>query len=243
MKVFVKNLISILMFLLGVIKLQAIEPDAVQNSLSPKIIISPRECDGGIYGNTWQFVNFPIAQDIPVLMSRTANPNYRQEFILNLDENKVIKINGQKRKAFFSASGYYPGEKCFVRFIDSEGNIICESSYTPSPLYAKSKKSNFSVEAELLCLEPTIYALNIQGLNENEKYQTEMVSGPEKGSAEYLYKNNDAHLYIPAVDGKNGGVSKVKVIRSRRDYLVLNLSWGRKLEQDEKRKLRIQINN
>jgi hypothetical protein len=86
----------------------------------------------------------------------------------------------------FGAKGIAKGERVKYRYALTDGTVVAESSFIPYPLVVHSKKKTFSIDIELLQLEPMVYLLSYHGLNNGERMRLMSRSGNEMDEEDFF---------------------------------------------------------
>ncbi len=131
---------------------------------------------------------FIIFHDIP------GNPPYslQQQRLSQPDPDRFFPLPGPSSESILdsknrnspvglmvSVRGYLPGEKVIIRL--SAKDAYREIVFYPRPLLLKEESRGLLAKATLLCAEPgyTLYAFDICGIEEQEKYKFISYSGGE----------------------------------------------------------------
>ena len=176
----------------------------------------------GVSDHYLRFENMPKHQKFDLLLKRVIqkDPNsYKRLETLSIDQDGNIELNGRLIKYYsLTPFGYAPGEKVSYRVVLQDGKILSEGSYIPRPIHVESKQGTFSIEAELVMMNPTTsYRLSFSGLEDQETVRSLSLCKDEVLDHEYRHSPLAFFLYSPGVVGYTGGKSRLKIIRKSGD--------------------------
>jgi len=143
------------------------------------------------------------------------------------DEYGNIRVKG-----FYTARyglqpvGYLPGEKVHYRVVLEDETLISEGTYIPRPIVQKSEKGTFTLEAQLLSLDPVNYKLILTGLEEKEEAYVTAVSQREVIERPFKYNSKHPLAYTANAKGVDGGKAYVQITRRSGDTAMVTLLWG-----------------
>jgi hypothetical protein len=174
--------------------------------------------------------NFPTHREIIVATQRVLQEDpkaFTEKETISLDEQGIIEVDNDVKIRIYGLEplGYAPGERVKFRFED-HGQRLCEVSYIPKPISAISKEGTFTMEAELLQIEPTMWQLRFHGIQEGEVFFLTSNSSGEILTDEIPYRCGDVYTVSPDVISEVGGHDMVTIRRKSGDQAVLNLPWG-----------------
>jgi len=182
------------------------------------------------------FENFPKHEELILKTSRIIQKKpgvFINAETLTLDDNNFITLKGRKGKILLyslNSTCYAPGERVKIRFSDTEGNLIAQTSYFPKPIHTKSQNETFSLSAELACVIPETYLLTLNGIAPGEKVHLHSTSADEVIDSDFTHEAT--LLYMPGVIGHKGGHGIVEITRENGDKACLSLQYGEELAHE-----------
>lgn len=123
---------------------------------------------------------------------------------------------------------FIPGERISVVIKNHLGDKR-ELSLIPRKITAASEDKNWGLDVE--ALEWNIFAITVSGIEPGELIQLRAFSGNEVIKAEHKVHPNIPIMVFPAVNGKSGGISIVRIEREDGRNLEVYIPWGTELKK------------
>ncbi len=151
------------------------------------------------------------------------------QFKIN-DLGKIIYPDNREEEAIeLSALGFLKGERIITTFSTLEGKEIASASFIPYLLAHDIPGTDLAISAELVTIRSiTYYTLNVEGIQDGEKFFFQTKSGNEFQKQELVGGQFRGFGYTPDVLGSLGGVGEVSIVTDR-GTLSLHLPWGYRL--------------
>lgn len=177
-----------------------------------------------------EFHGFPVDKELAFYFKRVVQKNktkwqkLKEKIVLKSSGMIVIDNQPTGHLFFLSGRGFIPGERLRLRFEEAESHFSCEVSLIPQPLQVRNRAKALIMDAELLSVGPTCYAVNFPGFATNEPLTVLASSGQEAGAPINQPASNQLLIH-PDVEGKAGGIAELNVSRKRQKF-KMNLPWG-----------------
>lgn len=183
------------------------------------------------------FHGFPVGEEITLSVRRVAqiNPdNYSLHHKFTILEDGTLLNERKEVKTHFciSSGGYLPGERIHCRLTNADGSFTKDISFIPNPIDVRNSAGQPIIEAELVTIKPTVYHIDVKGLNENEKFVFKSKSGTRITELSETFVDDGVILtYSPELKGKKGGVGTVEIRRQTGKRYTLKFPWGNRLTE------------
>lgn len=178
-----------------------------------------------------EFHGFPVEKELLISYQRVVQKNKSKwqklkEKILLKSSGMILIDNQPMGHLFFiSGRGFIPGERLRLRFEEPESQFSCEVSLIPETLQVRNRAKKLLVDAELLSVGPTCYAINFPGYESNEPL-TILISHGKDVDAPIKQPASKQFLVYPDVKEMIGGIAQMTVARKRGQKAVMGLPWG-----------------
>lgn len=207
---------------------------ALEDGELPQVVIektSPELQAKGGGEFSMRFKHFPPECEIVMTCAHVIQKNpeeFKEIERLTIDGQGRIWVKGTPIAFYtFGAEGIAKGERVKYKYALADGSVLAESSFIPYPLVVNSKKKTFSVEIELLALEPAVYLLTYCGLQNGERMRLRSKSGKEEVVDEdFFYRAGIPSAYMPGVAGQDGGYAVLDIVRLAGDSIKIKIPWG-----------------
>lgn len=179
---------------------------------------------------------FPKHQEIIFEIKRPlgANPDQFQPVAsFEIDDDGMYITKDKQRLPFIvgSSKGFLPGERITLRARTADSSVAKESSGIPSPAIVKDEQGNVTLRAEILSLEPTVYAIDLPKMSEGEEYELISNSLGQTVKSKPKYDSKAPLHYSPVSKTKSGGgKAQLTIKRKSGETYAITLPWGSGLE-------------
>ncbi len=224
--------IIVLLELLAGAFIQDLGADEMQPMAKPEVSFCKTSSEYRNAGFEYKarFKNFPVDTDFRLTVCRSCSLKVNHYMVLTTlrnNSNGTFTADGICKPILIQKVGPVPGERLNYKLLAADDSVVATYSFIPSPIITKSKKRRFTVEAELISMAPTIYAISFKGLEPHElvKLQSE-----NNGKLSELYYDPDMHdrifHFMPGEVKKKSGQVKLTITTNDKDSACLSLTCG-----------------
>jgi hypothetical protein len=171
----------------------------------------------------------PIVLELKVLTVKNDAYHTLMTFMIQDDGSYLMANQRTQKYVVTSSKGFLPGERVYYRFRTADGSVSKEVSGIPNPAEFRDKECNVALRAEILSVDPTVYAIDLPTMAEGEEYNLKTVSMGAIVTGKPKYSSKAPFHFSPGGKGK-GGISTLEVRRKNGDLYFLKLPWGTALE-------------
>ena len=186
------------------------------------------QCDPSYKKVFLEFHGFPTERPITLSIKRIISKDkwYPVEKICIRNTGMILIEGTPSGHLFFlSGRGFLLGERIHLRFATVEGDFCQEISLIPNPLIVRNHSKAVILEAELLDLEPALYAIRFPGVPEKEIVTVQALFG-NYATAPCKHEAAEVLNFSPDAKDKPGGESELVVTRKHGQQFRLSLPWG-----------------
>lgn len=180
------------------------------------------------------FKKFPAEQDIIFSIKRLVRADvdhYKEQCRLYCQKDGSLFLNGNQTASYFciESRGFLPGERIYCRFQTKSGNPTQEISFIPNQMIASNPSKKITLEAELITIDPTMYAIKLAGMKNGESFKFRSISGHEVIEKTINYQSGNSFNILPGVLGLDGGLEELQILTESNETIILHLPWGNEL--------------